>query len=343
MAVKTKAEKSPAKLKTTRKPARKTTKSAASKKTVAPKVETAMQEPKGLLGIQDHFKVSWELFKKTFLSYLKLVGIGIGLFFVIGIVGLIIALPLLLSSGGSAPSLFSNPSPGQIAGIVLVILWAIVSALAILAYLLFLPLANVLILDSKDKVSLETLFKKTKRLLVPYLLVSIVVGLLVAGGWILFVLPGLVISLLFIFVAYIFVLEDKHGIAALKRSYQLVKEHFWAVVLRVLIVQGIIFLGSVVFDNLAEQSDFFSLVSFVFSIVAGWFAQAYMYLLYKQVRAQVPSASASSIKWVVIVSVIGWVLLLGFIAAATSGLIQMPDLQQSVETMNEDMSTLETT
>jgi hypothetical protein len=320
------------KTKTTQRTAQKSTKKTVSKKTSAPKVSTPVTPSTKLLGVQDLFKASWELFKQTFLSYLKLVGVGIGLFVLIGVVALILALPLLISSAGSASDLFSSPAPLEIAGIVLVIVWAIVSFVAVFAYLLLLPVAGVFIFDAKEKPSLGMLFKRSKPLLLPYLLVSIMVGFLATGGWVLLIVPGLLISLLFIFVSYVFVLEKKRGVAALKRSYQLVREHFWEVLLRVFIIQVVLFLGSFVLDSLAEHSDFFSFASFVFSVVAGWFAQSYMYLLYKQVSARVPSASVTSIKWVVIVAIIGWIVIVGLFLAITNGIMPLPELQQSVET-----------
>lgn len=318
--------------KTTRKTVRKTPakKSVAAKSPVVAQSETPPKS--GPFGIEALIKQSWVVFKGTFLSYLKLVGLGIGLFITIAVVGLLLALPLMISSGGSAFDLLSSPTPLQILGIILVIVWAIASFLATVAYFIFLPLASVLILEHKDA-SLDFLFKKTKSMLLPYLGISLLSGLLIFGSWMLFVLPGLLVSLLFIFMTYVFVIEGKRGLAVLRRSYELVRAHFWEVLLRVLLIQVALYLGSYVLDTMAEQSEIFGLVSFAFSVSAGWFAQAYMYLIYKNLKSRVPSKNTGNLTWIVVISVIGWLIFFGLLAALINGALQIPEFQESLRMM----------
>lgn len=325
--------------KTVSKPARKTVRK---KTAVTPKTELQSTEiiPKsGPIGVQLLIQQSWTVFKGTILSYLKLVGVGIGLLITIAVVGLLLALPLMISSGGSAFELLSSPTPLQIIGIILVIVWALASFLATCAYFIFLPLASVFILENKNA-SLDYLFKKTKRMLLPYLGISLVSGLLIFGSWMVFVIPGILVSLLFIFMTYIFVIEGKRGLAVLRRSYELVRAHFWEVLLRVLLIQAALYLGSYVFDSMAERSDVFGLVSFVFSVAGGWFAQSYMYLIYKNLKSRVPGKNSANLTWIVVVSVIGWLIFFGLIAALVNGALQIPDLQESVNAFESEAGTL---
>ena len=68
---------------------------------------------------------------------------------------------------------------------------------------------------------------------------SLLVGLAVAGGLILLVIPGL-IFLIFLSVSVpVLIVENRRGRAALSRSWNLVKGHFWHAV-GVIIVAGII-------------------------------------------------------------------------------------------------------
>lgn len=331
-------KKVPEKTKTVKKPVRKASSKTARKKPVPETLHVSTKEVSTHLTLSDHFKNTWEVFKRTWLSYVKVVGVGIGLFFVIGLIGVIIGLPLMISSGGSAPDLFTDPSPAQIAGIVLVVLWIIASIVATIVYFTWLPIASIFILDHKDRLSLGELFRKSKPLLFPYFLLSLFVGLLVLGGWVFLVIPGIIISLLFVFVSFVFVLEDKRGTTTLKRSYQMVKENFWTVLLRVFVIQAVLFVGSYLLDSLAQESDAFSLISFAFSVLGGWFAQAYMYLLYKQMKKRVPSASASGIAWVYIVSGIGWLLLIGLVTAVLNGALHAPDVEKTFDMMEGDAS-----
>lgn len=330
------------KSKTIKKPVRKASSKTPQKKTSQEKIAYALiPEVTANVSLSDIFKISWIEFKRTWLSYLKIVGVGVGLFIVIVFLGVILGLPLMLSSGGSAPSLFSNPSPAQMGGIALVILWAIASVVAAIAYFTWLPIASIFILANKDKQSLGELMSQGKRLLVPYFLLSLFAGLLVVGGWVLLILPGIILSLLFVFVSFVFVLEGKRGTEALKRSYQMVKENFWTVFVRVLIIQVVLFIGSYLLESLAAEHDIFSLVSFVFSVFGGWFAQVYMYLLYKQIKERVPSGAAASITWIYIVSGLGWLLLLGFITATVNGAMQSPEVEKTFD-MIEGESSLDT-
>lgn len=312
----------------------------ASPKTVETSASVVRNSVKGLTTIQDLFKDAWSLFKSTFASYIKVVLIGVGLFIAVGLLGLLIGVPLLISSSGSASELLSEPSVLQLTGIILIILWALSSFVVLYLFFLFLPIASIFIIDSEKSLSIGELFKESKPLILPYFVTSLIMGIIILGGWTLLIIPGILFSLLFSFTAYVVVLEKKTGQEALKRSYQLVTSKFWQVFLRIFAIQGAIFLGTYVLDTLSEQSDIFSLISFVFSLTAGWFAQVYIYLLYKQLKTAVSTASVS-LKWVWIVAGIGLILLAFLLYTAwTSGLelLQSPEFMQL---MNSNLSDIE--
>ena len=71
------------------------------------------------------------------------------------------------------------------------------------------------------------------------ILVSVLVGLAVIGGFILLVIPGL-IFLVFLSVSVpVLIVENRRGTDAMSRSWNLVKGHFWHAV-GVIIVAGLI-------------------------------------------------------------------------------------------------------
>ena len=70
---------------------------------------------------------------------------------------------------------------------------------------------------------------------VSYLWVSILVGVIVTIGTILFIVPGVIFGIWYSFAALVFVLEGVKGYEALKKSKSLVQGRFWLVVWRWLV------------------------------------------------------------------------------------------------------------
>lgn len=61
-------------------------------------------------------------------------------------------------------------------------------------------------------------------------------SLIVAGGYFLFVIPGIIFSVLFIFAQYILAAEDVRGMNALLKSREYVRGHGWSVLLRLVVI-----------------------------------------------------------------------------------------------------------
>ena len=65
--------------------------------------------------------------------------------------------------------------------------------------------------------------------------ISLLTGLAILGGFILFVIPGIIFSIWFGFSVYVFIFEDVKGTSALRRSKELVKGYWWPVFGRFLV------------------------------------------------------------------------------------------------------------
>ncbi len=293
-------------------------------------VVTVSKSQKTLTPFKEHLQNTWTLFKASFTSYLKILGVGILLLIGLGIAGVLLGLPLIFTG---STDIFRSPSPVQIISGIVFILYGLAALVVSYIFFLLMPIASIFILDSEKKLDLKSLFDKSVPFLLPFFIVSLLVGFLVTGGWIVFVLPGILFGLLFSFVAYVVILEGKRGRSALKRSYALVKSHFREVILRLLALQITVFFISYIFDDLSEEADIFSLLSFIFSVLAGWFSQVYVYLLYRDLKAISPASSVVSLKWIWIVSLIGWVLILAVVIAAAVGVMHLPSWQDSLEMM----------
>jgi hypothetical protein len=111
-----------------------------------------------------------------------------------------------------------------------VIIWAVLEAAIIRAA------AEATIGDPVDP---EASYRYGFKRLGSVILVSLLVGLAVLGGLILFVIPGLIFAVFLCVSVPALIVEDRRGTEAMSRSWNLVKGHFWHAV-GVILVAGII-------------------------------------------------------------------------------------------------------
>jgi hypothetical protein len=90
--------------------------------------------------------------------------------------------------------------------------------------------ATPILLEENEKP--ENLTQNAWALVIPFLLTSILVGLIVTGGIIALVVPGIIFSIWFVFATSITVLEEKKPIESIKISKELVKGRFWPIAWR---------------------------------------------------------------------------------------------------------------
>jgi hypothetical protein len=129
------------------------------------------------------------------------------------------------------------------------------------------------------------------------ILVSLLVGLAVAGGLILLVIPGL-IFLIFLSVSVpVLIVENRRGRAALSRSWNLVKGHFWHAV-GVIIVAGII--TGIVGGIIGSIGGNAWVVRWIFSsigtIITAPFTALVSVLLYLDLRSRSEALSADTLR-----------------------------------------------
>ena len=111
--------------------------------------------------------------------------------------------------------------------------------------------------------TLEIAFKKIPS----YFLVTLLTGLIVFGGFILLIIPGIIFMVWYCFSAYITVLEEKDnkGMAALKASKNLVKGRwgatFWRLLLPGLVVYAVIIVVVIILSYVIS-GGIFNLESF---------------------------------------------------------------------------------
>ncbi len=123
------------------------------------------------------------------------------------------------------------------------VLWIIGSVLMSLASLWFtlayMPaLADI---DSgKTPEKIGTYLKRTRGLILPAFGLTILVGLIVTGGFILLIIPGIIFSIWFVFTLQARVLDQKKGTSALSQSKSLVAGNWWGVFGRIVLATIIV-------------------------------------------------------------------------------------------------------
>lgn len=154
---------------------------------------------------------------------------------------------------------------------------------------------------SGKKINAAEEFSAATPLIFSYFWVSILVVVAVIAGLILFIIPGLILAIYLAFATYIFVLENKRGIEALKSSYDLVNGRWWATLWRVVApniiayvlvglfaigIYSISQLGNVSITEIAGSDPNIirdAIVSVVFTFATPLFV-SFMILIYKSLK-----------------------------------------------------------
>ena len=88
---------------------------------------------------------------------------------------------------------------------------------------------------TKEAIDNKTLQQNSWRDTVPFFWVSLLTGLIIFGGMILLIVPGLIFSVWYFFSIYAFGIDGVRGYSALQKSKDLVQGRFWPVVWRVIV------------------------------------------------------------------------------------------------------------
>jgi hypothetical protein len=129
------------------------------------------------------------------------------------------------------------------------------------------------------------------------LLVSILVGVLVAIGFILLIIPGIILLVFFAVSIPAVVVEGRRGTDAMRRSWNLVRRHFWhvlGVIVVAFIITGLVsgLLGAIGGSNSVLQLIFRT----IGQIIVAPFSALVTVLLYLDLRARSESLTASTLR-----------------------------------------------
>jgi hypothetical protein len=142
-------------------------------------------------------------------------------------------------------------------------------------------------LTSIEKPNLTTSFSKGQKLIGRYLWLSLLFGLIVGFGYLLFLIPGIIFSVWFCFSFYLIVTEDVSAFDSLLISRELVKKRVLAVFGRLLFMLPF-FIAPLVIGLLADylsKTEIFSGITQLFmSFIIFPFFSAYLYELFVSLK-----------------------------------------------------------
>lgn len=292
------------------------------------------------------FKDSWNMFKGALLNLIVLNVIYI----VISVLILVGAAALLLPLGGlTVFQAIQNQTfkPEMLiplfisSGIILVFLAIFFTILG-----LAVSAAQIFIAGNyKEKHSLGLHIKKSFPKIFPLFVVGIITGFITTGGFLLFVIPGIIFTMFFMFAGYEVVLNNQGILGSINRSIKLVSHNFGEIFVRILLLigfysvyEGIDFFISFSLGLLSSNYEFISIISLVWSIFSLFvsffiwiYILCYSLTLYRQSAAGLESekGSGKGLLWMFISSIVGWFVGLLLIVTIGAFLWSMINSQQA--------------
>jgi hypothetical protein len=148
-----------------------------------------------------------------------------------------------------------------------------------------------------DPVDIEASYRRGFSRFGSVLLVAVLVGLIVVAGFILLIIPGIILWVFLSVAIPALVIENRRGTEALKRSWNLVSGHFWhalAVLLVAAIISGIVgsILGAIGGDNWFVRWIFQAIAQ----IITAPFSALVAVVLYLDLRARKEALSADILR-----------------------------------------------
>lgn len=240
----------------------------------------------------------------------------------------LLTVPTLLINGG-AVMLQMGWSPMSTLSLIGLLLGFV--AVMFVQFLLQLTLAHTaLTTQHSETPSINSSWNWATSNVWPWLWVATLSACVVFGGFLLFVIPGVIVSFYIAFAMYAFIDEDTRGMSALQRSRALVTGNFWEILSRFVVFILIIFGLSIMFGIAAAllaqaigvlgngvgelAMSLFDAVLTGFASLLGVYFAAGLYMALKQKqKAATPITESKAYP------VLGWLGAVAFIAIAAFG------------------------
>ena len=313
--------------------------------------------------IKELFVESWQAFKGSFgnVFILSLLGSIFG-FVVMGVVfasfvgmGFISAMTETMSSDMQAAqklqTFFTAERLAQ-TGVVFVLLVLVASIWGSIVRIAVIAAVG----KYKEKISLGSALRIGLMTFVPIFIMSFVASIIVMGSWFAFVIPGILIGLYLQYVTYEMIIGEKKWWNALKGSVQIMTQNFGEVLLRMVVLYllvGVVFylpmylIGMIAGNSIETATSealsvamIMSPIRFVVTMLLGYFSMAYSVTTYLHAKKSTREDVAPSVAWMLIVSLVGWVIGL-FLIKAGYQLLTSPFIKEQMSVVGEEFKQVE--
>jgi len=123
----------------------------------------------------------------------------------------------------------------------------------IFSFLSYLAFVSVMTTEGQ---SVGDAYRKSIQMALPALWVSILTAIAVMGGFILLIVPGVILSLLFCVSFYVLFVENRRGLSALISSWHYARGYLWAIAWRFLFLSIIMLLVTLVISFATNGPSF---------------------------------------------------------------------------------------
>jgi len=178
-------------------------------------------------------------------------------------------------------------------------------------FFLWLLAIPSLIYSLKENIGIKDSFKRSFKILLPYFWVWFLFNVIVAGAFLIFIIPGILFFIWFSLAIFMLLFEEKKGLNALFKSKHLIKGNFWKVFTRFLIVfliiVGVAFSLAFVSVHFGQKNKQIAdplnqILSYFLWLFLLPFILIYGYLIYndlKEIKAEVPYKEPSKSKKII--------------------------------------------
>jgi hypothetical protein len=150
----------------------------------------------------------------------------------------------------------------------------------------FMSIAIILAIQNNALTVMES-YKQSMPFFLRYIGLSIVMSVLLFLGFLILIIPGIILSVWFAFSSFVLVVERAGIIDSIKKSREYARGHWWAVFGRILLLGLAMLVISMIISGLSVAMPFGILATALvaaFTMLLAPFAVAYMYLMYQDLK-----------------------------------------------------------
>ena len=215
------------------------------------------------------------LLGETFSIYQKKIKVFLILILMLVFLPLIVVgLPVIASIIGLS---FFFPDNYSDFSLILILLMVVAFVVMVFISLWISVSLLIAIKEREREVAIKELFSMARHRIASYFWISLLEMLIIFGGFLLFIIPGIIMSIWFSLSLIVFVSEDLKGTKALARSKQLVKGHWWSVFWKFIVFNVIIMAISITVGLIPFIGGFVSMLLVPFSII-------FSFLIYENLK-----------------------------------------------------------